>query len=110
MPIFIFIALMIGIFYFLLIRPQRRRQAEHKGFVEALKPGDKVITIGGLYGEIAEIDGAEIILTVEDGGRLRFLRSSIMGMQQSAEVEEIEEAEVVGEVEGEAEEVKDHNQ
>lgn len=94
MSIFIFLGLMVVIFYFLLIRPQRRRQAEHRALIEGVKTGDKVVTIGGIYGEVVETNEAEVLLTVEDGSRIRFLRSSIMGLQQTAYDEETEEEEV----------------
>jgi len=78
----IFLVLIFAVFYFLLIRPQRRRQSEHRQLIEGLQKGDKVITIGGIYGEIDSIDEQELILRVEDGSRLKLLRASIMGMQQ----------------------------
>ncbi len=76
---------MFVIFYFFIIRPQRRRQSEHQRLVEALQSGDKVITIGGICGEIESVDEYDVILRVEDGSRLRFLKSSIMGKQQIEE-------------------------
>lgn len=79
----IFLVLIFAVFYFLLIRPQRKRQSEHRMLIEELQKGDKVITIGGIYGEIDSIDEQEIILRIEGGGRLKVLRTSIMGMQQS---------------------------
>ncbi|MCD5412990.1 MAG: preprotein translocase subunit YajC [Dehalococcoidia bacterium] len=79
----IFLVLIFAVFYFLLIRPQRKRQSEHRMLIEGLQKGDKVITIGGIYGEIDSIDEQELILRVEDGSRLKLLRTSIMGIQQS---------------------------
>jgi preprotein translocase subunit YajC len=79
----IFLGLMFAVFYFLLIRPQRKRQSEHRMLIEGLQKGDKVITIGGIYGEIDSIGGQELILKVEDGSRLKLLRTSIMAMQQT---------------------------
>ncbi|MCL0087371.1 preprotein translocase subunit YajC [Dehalococcoidia bacterium] len=79
----IFLVLIFAVFYFLLIRPQRKRQSEHRMLIEGLQKGDKVITMGGIYGEIDSIDEQELILRVEDGSRLKLLRTSIMGKQQS---------------------------
>lgn len=73
---------MFAVFYFLLIRPQRKRQSEHKALVEALEKGDKVIAAGGIYGEIDHIGEHDIILKVEGGGKLKVLKSSVMGKQQ----------------------------
>ncbi|MCL0082019.1 preprotein translocase subunit YajC [Dehalococcoidia bacterium] len=79
----IFLILIFAVFYFLLIRPQRKRQSEHRMLIEGLQKGDKVITMGGIYGEIDSIDEQELILRVEDGSRLKLLRTSIMSIQQS---------------------------
>ena len=88
----VFLVLMFGAFYFLLIRPQRKKQAEHQEFVEELQEGDKVITIGGLYGEIDSVGDMYIVVQVEDGSKLKFLKSSIMAMQQiDEEVEVLQE-------------------
>ena len=78
----IFLVLIFAVFYFLMIRPQRKKQTEHRRLTEELKRGDKVITIGGIYGEIDHIGENHVILKVEDGTKLRLLKSSIMGKQQ----------------------------
>ncbi|MFA4836105.1 MAG: preprotein translocase subunit YajC [Dehalococcoidia bacterium] len=77
----IFLVIMGGVFYFFLIRPQRKRQGEHKSFVDGLQKGDKVITIGGLYGEVDYVGEQEVVLKTEDGGKIKFLKNSIMGKQ-----------------------------
>lgn len=82
METLIFLVLIFALFYFLLIRPQRKRQSEHRMLIEGLQQGDKVITAGGIFGEIDSIDEHEVIVRVEDGGKLRLLRTSIMGLQQ----------------------------
>ena len=77
----LFILLLLAffaIFYFLLIRPQRKREREHQLFLSSLKKGDKVITIGGIYGEIEFIDEESVVLKVEDGGKLRVRKNSIV--------------------------------
>ena len=79
----IFLLVMFGAFYFLLIRPQRKRQKEHQSFIEQLQAGDKVITIGGIFGEIDSVGEQDFILKVEDGTRVKFLKNSIMGKQQT---------------------------
>jgi len=79
----IFVALAFGAFYFLLIRPQRKRQKEHQSFIEELQTGDKVITIGGMFGEIDSVGEQDFMLKVEDGTRVKFLKNSIMGKQQT---------------------------
>ena len=84
----IFLVLMFAAFYFLLIRPQRKRQKEHQSFIEELKTGDKVITIGGIFGEIDSVGEQDFVLKVEDGTRVKFLKNSIMGKQQTDLVED----------------------
>ncbi|HMJ69704.1 MAG TPA: preprotein translocase subunit YajC [Cyclobacteriaceae bacterium] len=69
--------LMIVVFYFFLIRPQQKKSKDQKKFIEALKVGDKVVTIGGAHGRIAEIDDDTFVIEVERGGRIRFSKSAV---------------------------------
>lgn len=80
----IFLIILV-VLYFLLIRPQRKRRGEHKKLIENLQRGDKVITSSGIYGEIEYIGEQDVILKVEDGSKLRFLKDSIVRKQQSEE-------------------------
>ena len=64
-------------FYFFMIRPQQKKQKEQKKFIEEVKKGDQVVTIGGVHGRIAEIEGDTVILEVEKGGRIKFSKSAI---------------------------------
>jgi preprotein translocase subunit YajC len=68
--------LMIVVFYFFLIRPQQKKAKDQKKFVESLKVGDKVVTIGGAHGKIAEVDGDTFVIAVESG-RIRFSKSAV---------------------------------
>ncbi len=67
-----------AVFYFMLIRPQRKRQAKHSELISSLKRGDKVVTAGGIYGEIDSIGDTSVVLTLEDGGKIRIAKSSIV--------------------------------
>ncbi len=67
-----------AIFYFMLIRPQRKRQAKMNELIGGLKRGDRVITAGGIYGEIDSIGDAAIVLVLEDGAKLRVAKSSVV--------------------------------
>ena len=69
--------LMFAIFYFLLIRPQQKRQKKIRQMHGALQKGDKIITIGGLHGTIDAMDENTIIVTVDGGNKLTFDRQSI---------------------------------
>lgn len=70
------------LWYFLLFRPQRQEQHRRSQMLSALKKNDKVVTIGGMIGTIANIapDGKEVTLKVDDNARIRFLRSSIQSV------------------------------
>jgi preprotein translocase subunit YajC len=66
------------LFYFMLIRPQKREQNNRQSMLRALKKNDRVVTIGGIIGTVVNIsDGDEITLRVDDNTRLRFMRSAI---------------------------------
>jgi len=77
----IFLVLFAGIFYFLLIRPQRKRQKEHQHLMEELKRGDKVVTAGGIYGRIESISDENVVLKIESGATIRIARGSVTGKQ-----------------------------
>ncbi|MDN4618752.1 preprotein translocase subunit YajC [Paenibacillus sp. PsM32] len=68
---------MFVIFYFLLIRPQQKKQKQRKMMLNTLSKGDKVVTIGGLHGTIAEITDDIVVLRVNDVTKLTFDRASI---------------------------------
>jgi len=72
---------MAAIFYFLLIRPQAKQQKDHQKLVSDLKKGDKIITSGGIWGEIDEVDPQTIRLKLNDKTKIRISRSSVSGMQ-----------------------------
>ncbi|HPD83314.1 MAG: preprotein translocase subunit YajC [Alphaproteobacteria bacterium] len=72
------IAILVAMFYFLLIRPQQKRFAEHKTMLDGLKKGDAVVTAGGLVGKIDEIKGDdEVVLDLGHGTKVTALRSTI---------------------------------
>jgi preprotein translocase subunit YajC len=72
----IFIAIFV-VFYFFMIRPQQKKAKDQKKFVDEIKKGDYVVTVGGAHGYIAEMEGETFILEVEKGGRIRFNKSAI---------------------------------
>ncbi|WP_448520139.1 preprotein translocase subunit YajC [Rhodoflexus sp.] len=73
----IFIAGIILVFYFFMIRPQQKRQKEQKKFIESLAVGNQVVTIGGLHGKIVAIEGNLVYLEVDKGVTLKFEKTSI---------------------------------
>jgi preprotein translocase subunit YajC len=81
---FIPIILMFVIFYFLLIRPQQKRQKETRNMITNLKKGDRVITSGGLHGRITGIDDTTLTLEIADKVRVKVGRSNVAGILQPA--------------------------
>jgi len=76
------IALIIGVFYFMIIRPQRKRDKQLKELLAALKVGDNVVTIGGVLGSICTIKDDTVTLEVgADKTRIKFERSAIKGLK-----------------------------
>jgi preprotein translocase subunit YajC len=73
----IFVVVIMGMLYFMMIRPQRKRMKEQQQFMAALKRGDRVITVAGIYGEIESLDKDSAVLKVESGTTIRVTRSSI---------------------------------
>ena len=67
-----------AIFYFMLIRPQRKRQAKMKDLIGGLKRGDPVITAGGIHGEIDSLGDTAVVLILEDGAKLKVSKSSVV--------------------------------
>jgi len=69
--------LLIAVFYFLFIRPQQKKQKQRNIMLNALKKGDKVITIGGLHGTILEMTDDTVVLRVNDVTKMTFDRSAV---------------------------------
>lgn len=77
--------LIFVIFWFLLIAPARRRQKAHQKMLDELKRGDRVVTNGGLHGEVAAIEEAVVFLKIADNVKVRVSRSAVAGMQGESE-------------------------
>jgi preprotein translocase subunit YajC len=81
-PIFLIIA-MFAVFYFILIRPQQKRQKEHRQLLENLKKGDKVITTGGIQGTIVGLSDTVVTVEIADKVKVKVGRSYIAGLMKS---------------------------
>jgi preprotein translocase subunit YajC len=75
------IALMVGIFYFIILLPMRRRQKKVQQFLEGLKVGDRVVTTGGIYGSITKLNDKSIQLQIAEKVRIEVARAAIGGYQ-----------------------------
>jgi preprotein translocase subunit YajC len=76
-PMLIFLVVIFGMFYFVMIRPQRKRQKEHQEMMEGLHRGDKVITAGGIYGIIESVSEDSVVIKVESGTTMRVNKASV---------------------------------
>lgn len=74
---FIMFGAIILIFYFLIISPQKKRDKEAQAMIDALKKGDKVITIGGIHGTVVAVKEKTVVLKVDDNARIEFLKTAI---------------------------------
>ena len=73
--------LIILIFYFFIIRPQNKKQKETEKMLNALKKGDKVITVGGIHGVVSSTKEKTVIVKVDDNCKIEFSRSAIAGVE-----------------------------
>jgi preprotein translocase subunit YajC len=75
---FVPLLLIIVVFYFFMIRPQMKRQKELKNFRHELKKGDKVITTGGMYGRIAEMEETTVLMEVDNNVKIRVDKAALL--------------------------------
>jgi preprotein translocase subunit YajC len=75
---------MIGVFYFLIIRPQSKKQREAQNFLTQLKRGDEIVTSSGILGRIEGLTDSFVTVEISDGVRIKMLRSSIAGTQKAS--------------------------
>ena len=77
--------LIIGIMYFLMIRPQQKRLKEHQAMVAAVRRGDTVVTSGGIIGKVAKVDDQELQVEIAEGVKIKILRSTISEVRGKGE-------------------------
>jgi len=105
---YIFILVLLALMWFLLIRPQRRRQQEAQRLAESLQTGAEIVTAGGLYGTITEVDEDDVYVEIADGVEVRVAKRAVAGVitddeddeDEEGDEEEIEDDEGPDEVEG----------
>ena len=73
--------LMGGIFYFMLWKPQKKQQQDRQNLLNSLKKGDKIITIGGIYGTITDISERTVKVEVAEGVEVTMVRSAVSNFQ-----------------------------
>ncbi len=85
---FLPLILIVVVFWFFMIRPQMKKTKEAKKFREALKKGDKIVTIGGIHGKIIEVQETTFTIETEGQGRFRLEKSAVA--TSTAEVQPLE--------------------
>ena len=88
MGFLIVIVVLVFLFWLFIVRPQRRQTAEQRELLESLEPGDEIVSAGGLYGVIREIDGDELRVEIADGLVVRMARAAVAGFVEPDEDEE----------------------
>ncbi len=81
------LAVFVVIFYFLIIRPQKKRQRKHEEMLASIRPGDQVVTAGGFFGTVKAVKEDSYILEIAEGTKARVLKSSIQMKRTSVEDE-----------------------
>ena len=81
----IMMALIFGIFYFLTIKPQKKKQRERQEMISRVEKGDKVITSGGIYGMVVGTKEKTLVIKVADNVKIEFARSAISRVEKEAE-------------------------
>jgi preprotein translocase subunit YajC len=98
----ILLAAMFVLLWVLLIRPQRQRQLKQQQLLSSIEPGDEVLTVGGLYGIVRDVDEEDdLIVEIADGIQVRIARRAVGGVVKPEE--EVEEADELDELSEEAE-------
>jgi preprotein translocase subunit YajC len=88
---YIFILVLLALMWFLLIRPQRRRQLEQQRMIDSLRVGQEIVTAGGLYGTVTEVVDDEVRAEIADGLEVRIAKRAVAGIVSEEEDEEPEE-------------------
>ncbi len=83
------LGLLFGVFYFMLIRPQKKRAATHRNLIESVEVGDEVVTIGGLHGRVTRVGEDDLDLEAAPGTNLKFVKSAIARKLTEDDDEEI---------------------
>jgi preprotein translocase subunit YajC len=93
LPNLIFLGLLIGLFYFMLIRPQKKRVEAHRNLLESTRIGDEIVTIGGMHGVIRGMGEDDVEVEIAPGTVVRFVKSAIA---RRVTQEEVEDEEIAG--------------
>ena len=108
MPSLIIILAMFVLLWALLIRPQRAKQQRQRQMLSEVAPGDEILTVGGIYGIVVEVeDDDDIVVEIADGIHVRVARRAIASVEKADQDDDAEEDEDGDVIESEAEEVEE---
>ncbi len=79
-PLF-FMAAIFAVFWFLLIRPQQKKEKERRAMIAAVKKGDNIVTVGGLYGKVVQVDDTSVLAQVDDNVKVRVDKNAIASVR-----------------------------
>lgn len=103
MPALIIVVVLFALFWLLMVRPQRRRQAEQSALIQSIEVGDEIVTAGGLFGHVKSVADDELLVEIAPGTSVRIARRAVAGVVGPEEDDEGElEAGEVHEAEPEA--------
>jgi preprotein translocase subunit YajC len=77
--------LIIGIMYFLMIRPQQKRLKEHRAMIASIRRGDTIVTSGGIIGKVTKVEEQELQVEIADGVKVKVLRSTVSEVRGKGE-------------------------
>ena len=83
LPMIVILVLLFGMFYFLMVRPMRQREKKHDEMVQQLNEGDRVITAGGVYGQIVSIAQDSMVIKIESGATMRVTKGSVLALRSA---------------------------
>ena len=86
------LVLIFVVFWFLLIRPQQKRAKEHRAMVQALKRGDKIVTNGGIFGQVSHVGDDHLMVEIADGVKIKIVRDAVAAVPGKPEPVKKEES------------------
>ena len=89
-----YMVIIIGVMYFVAIRPQKKEQQRRQRMLDSLKKGDKIITMGGMYGTLTNVGPVKVMVKLTEGVEIEFARTAISAFQDPDKMERAEKGEL----------------
>jgi preprotein translocase subunit YajC len=89
--IIIVFAVMFAVMWLLVIRPQKQRQRQHQATIDAVEPGDEVVSVGGIYGDVIEVMDDRIVLEIAEGVQIELSRRAIGSVVKASDREDADD-------------------